>query len=203
MDWRRWSEGVDFDRLGPEGALGPPWLWAVAGVLLVLFGHKLYTALVGLLGFVVVWTLAPDLLPLPSELRLAVAVGAGVLSALLGFIVRTLAVTLTGAILGAGLAVWLIVSFGAERDILWWVVVATAAVLGAFLLRWVSELALVVASSLVGALLVVGALLEMGVTGLEGPPAWLGVALLLVVGIGVQMGLGRGKDRKRRRTAEQ
>ena len=189
MDWRLWSEGVDFGRFGAEGALGPPWLWVVAGVLLLLLGRRLYTALLGLVGFFVVYGVPEDVLALPDDMRLPVAVGVGVLAALLAFIVRKFAVALAGALLGAGGALWAIGISGVEWDPLWWIAVAVAAALGAWLLRVVFDTALIVVSSFVGALLIVAAI------GLEGTPAHVAVAVLIVVGVAFQMGRRRAADK--------
>ena len=189
MDWGLWSEGVSLGRFGSEGALGPPWLWVVAGLLLLFLGRQLYTALIGLVGFFVIYGVPQDLLPLASEMRLPLAVGVGVLAALLAFIVRKVAVALAGGMLGAGAALWAISFYGARWDILWWIVVAAAAVLGAWVLRVVFETALIVVSSFIGALLI------MAAVGLEGLPAHAGVALLIVVGVAFQMGRRRAADK--------
>lgn len=195
MDWRLWSEGVDFGRFGAEGALGPPWLWVVAGVLLLLLGRRLYTALLGLVGFFVVYGVPEDVLALPDDMRLPVAVGVGVLAALLAFIVRKFAVALAGALLGAGGALWAIGISGVEWDPLWWIAVAVAAALGAWLLRVVFDTALIVVSSFVGALLIVAAI------GLEGTPAHVAVAVLIVVGVAFQMGRRRTADKGAKKAA--
>ncbi len=195
MNISLWSEGVSLGRFGSEGAFGPPWLWAVAGLLLLLLGRQLYTALIGLVGFFVVFGVPRDLLPLASELRLLMAVGVGVLAALLAFIVRKVAVALAGAMLGVGAALWAISFYGAQWDILWWIVIAAAAVLGAWALRVVFETALIVVSSFIGALLI------MAAVGLDGLPAHVGVALLIVVGVAFQMGRRRTADREERKAS--
>ena len=189
MNISLWSEGVSLGRFGSEGALGPPWLWVVAGLLLLFLGRQLYTALIGLVGFFVVYGIPQDLLSLTSEIRLLMAVGVGVLAALLAFIVRKVAVALAGALLGAGAALWAISFYGVRWDVLWWIVIAAAAVLGAWVLRVVFETALIVVSSFIGALLI------MAAVGLEGLPAHAGVALLIVVGVAFQMRRRRAADR--------
>ena len=183
-----WSEGVSLGRFGAEGALGPPWLWVVAGLLLLLLGRQLYTALLGLLGFFVGYAVLSDLVALPSDMRLLVSVGIGVVSALLAFIVRKVAVAVAGAMLGAGAALWAAGFYGLQSEVLWWVVTAAAALLGAWLLRQVFETALIVVSSFVGALLI------MAAVGLEGMPAHAGVAVLIVAGVAFQMRRRRGAE---------
>lgn len=190
-----WSEGVSLGRFGSEGALGPPWLWVAAGLLLLFVGRQLYTALIGLVGFFVVYGLPEDVLNLPDEMRLPVAVGVGVLAALLAFIVRKVAVALAGALLGAGAALWAIGFYGVEWNVLWWIAVAAAAVLGAWLLRLVFDTALIVVSSFAGALLIVAAI------GLEGTPAHVAVAVLIVVGVAFQMGRRRKADRNAKKAS--
>ncbi len=189
MNFGLWNEGVGFGLLGAEGALGPPWLWVVAGLLLLLLGRQLYTALLGLLGFFVSYGMLSDVATLPGDLRLAVAVGVGVGSVLLAFIVRKAAVAVAGALLGAAAALWAAAFFGLQAEVLWWVVTAAAAVLGAWALRRVFETALVVVSSFIGALLIVAAV------GLEGLPAHAGIAVLIVIGVAFQMRRGRGDER--------
>ena len=190
-----WSEGVSLGRFGAEGALGPPWLWVVAGLLLLLLGRQLYTALLGLLGFFVSYGMLADVATLPSDVRLLVAVGIGVVSALLAFVVRKVAVAVAGAMLGAGAALWASGFYGLKVEVLWWVVTAVAALLGAWLLRQVFETALIVVSSFIGALLIVAAV------GLEGLPAHAAVAVLIVAGVAFQMRRRRGDERGRKRAS--
>ena len=190
-----WSEGVSLGRFGAEGALGPPWLWVVAGLLLLLLGRQLYTALLGLLGFFVSYGMLADVATLPSDVRLLVAVGIGVVSALLAFVVRKVAVAVAGAMLGAGAALWAAGFYGLKVEVLWWVVTAVAALLGAWLLRQVFETALIVVSSFIGALLIVAAV------GLEGLPAHAAVAVLIVAGVAFQMRRRRGEERGRKRAS--
>ena len=195
MNFGLWSEGVSFGRFGAEGALGPPWLWVVAGLLLLLLGRQLYTALLGLLGFFVSYGLLSDVATLPSDMRLMVSVGIGVVSALLAFVVRKVAVAVAGAMLGAGAALWASGFYGLKVEVLWWVVTAAAALLGAWLLRQVFETALIVVSSFIGALLIVGAV------GLDGLPAHAAVAVLIVVGVAFQMRRRRGDERRARKAS--
>ncbi len=185
-----WNDGVSLGPFGDEGALGPPWLWVVAGLILLLLGRRLYTALIGLVGFFVVYGVPSEVLILSGELRLLLAIGVGVLAALLAFIVRQVAVALAGALLGAGAALWAISFFGIQWDVLWWIVIAAAAVFGAWVLRVVFETALIVVSSFIGALLI------MAASGLDGLPAHAGVALLIVVGVAFQMRRRRASDRR-------
>ncbi len=190
-----WSDGVSFGRFGVEGALGPPWLWVVAGLLLLLLGRQLYTALLGLLGFFVSYAMLSDLVTLASDLRLMVAVGIGVVSALLAFVVRKVAVAVAGAMLGAGSALWASGFYGLQVEVLWWVVTAAAALLGAWLLRQVFETALIVVSSFIGALLIVAAV------DLQGLPAHAAVAVLIVAGVAFQMRRRRGDERRAKKAS--
>ncbi len=195
MNMGLWSEGVSFGRFGAEGALGPPWLWVVAGLLLLLLGRRLYTALLGLLGFFVSYAMLSDLVTLASDLRLMVAVGIGVVSALLAFVVRKVAVAVAGAMLGAGAALWASGFYGLKVEVLWWVVTAAAALVGAWLLRQVFETALIVVSSFIGALLIVAAV------GLDGLPAHAAVAVLIVAGVAFQMRRRRGEERRAKKAS--
>ena len=190
-----WNEGVNFGRFGVEGALGPPWLWVVAGLLLLLLGRHLYTALLGLLGFFVSYGMLADLVTLASDLRLMVAVGIGVITALLAFVVRKVAVAVAGAMLGAGAALWASGFYGLEAEALGWVAAAVAALVGAWVLRKVFDTALIVVSSFIGALLIVAAI------GLEGVPAHAAVAVLIVAGVAFQMRRRGGQERGAKRAS--
>ena len=174
--------------------MGPPWLWVVAGLLLLVLGRRLYTALLGLLGFFVGYALLGDLLTLPGESQLFIAVGVGIVSALLAFLVLKVAVSLGGALMGAAAALWAFSSFGLGGELLLWVIIAAAAVLGAWLLRIVFDIALIVVSSFLGALLIVAA------TGFEGLPAHVGMAVLIVAGVALQLrgrnGAGREETKR-------
>jgi len=189
------NEGVSLGRLAAEGALGPAWLWVVTGVVLLFLGRHLYTALIGLLGFFFSYAASPDLVVLPSEYRLIIAVIVGIFSAVLALLLRKFAVFLAGGMLGAGGAVWALSLVELPSDVLFWAALVLAAVLGAWVLHLVFETALVVVSSFIGALLVVAA------AGLEGLPARIGVAALIVVGVVVQTRPSREKSRRSRRAA--
>ena len=193
MNFGLWNEGVGLGPFGAEGALGPPWLWVAAGSVLLLFGRQLYTALLGLLGFFVIYGMLADVATLASDLRLGVAVGVGVVSALLAFVVRRVAVLLAGAMLGAGAALWAAGFYALRSEVLTWAAAVVAALLGAWALRQVFETALIVVSSFIGALLIMAALR------LEGMPAHVGVAVLIVAGVAFQMRRRRGDERVAKR----
>lgn len=158
-----------------DGVLTPLAVLLVGGVLLVA-GRRLFWLAVGAAGFVVALVLAVRFLdPEPLWLLLGLALVAGIAGAVLAVLLQRLAVALAGFLAGgwAGLALWIELG-GAEG----WPALGVALVAGviaAVLAGAVFEVALVVVSALIGALLIAAGI---GADGL------FGVALVAVLTVG-------------------
>lgn len=179
-----------------------PRVWlAVAGLVLLLFGRRLYALALGAAGFTFGWSLAP-LLDAGPELQLGAGVLLGVLAAMLAFFVQRLLLSVSGFLLGLFVSWWLVSAGGLHLGGLELVVVLLSGFLGAFLLQALFGAALVVMSSLVGASLLIEA------SGVAGPLAILGWFGLALVGILLQTRARgdakerRKRERKRRRKKE-
>jgi hypothetical protein len=171
-----------------EGAFrlpGSPVLWAAVGLVLLLWGRRVFWLLVAAVGFAAgllaaVWWLPAQ----PPWLGLAAGVVGGVLGAVAALVLQKLAVALAGLAVGGAAAFWgaALWGFGPGGKALACLAgAALAAILALALFDW----ALVAVSAVAGALLVLGPFdLAPGVS----LAAFLVVAL---VGIAVQArGLG-------------
>jgi hypothetical protein len=159
------------------------WLPFALGAVLVLVGRRLFWLLVATLGFLVAFTLAQRLAPdSPEPLHWVLAVGAGLIGALLAIFAQQLAVGAAGMLFGGYATLWILERNGVDLGNWEWVVLLAGGVLAAALALAVLETALVVLSSILGAGLLVGA------ARLEGLPAAISFAVLVIVGVSVQMG---------------
>jgi predicted neutral ceramidase superfamily lipid hydrolase len=129
----------------------------ILGLILLVFGLKLFWLFVAVAGFLSGMLFGDLLLPDQAQwIRLLVAVGAGVLGALLAVLAQRVAFALAGFYGGAYLALILAQSLGGEgRSMLLFVV---AGVIGAIIATLIMDRAIIVISSLVGAGVVVEAL---------------------------------------------
>jgi hypothetical protein len=176
--------------LGPlEGTLTPA-LALVVGVVLLVAGRRVFWLALGVAGFVFALLLALRWLdPEPAWLAFGLAVLAGAVGAVLAIFLQRAAVALAGFLIGgwAGLALWFLVGGGGGLGAL--VAFLVAGVLAALAAGALFEVALVVLSALIGAVLVAGA------AGVEDP---LRVALILVLaGVGALIQTAWGRRRRR------
>lgn len=172
--------------LGPlEGTLTPV-VALVVGIVLLIAGRKLFWLAVGAVGFVFALGLALRWLDAePVWLLLGLAVLAGIVGAVLAVLLQRFAVAVAGFLLGgwAGLGLWVNLGGGEGLGALFAFLVA--GVLAAVLAGALFEIALVVVSALIGAVLVTAA------AGVEGPFALLLVLVLTAAGALVQSAFGR------------
>lgn len=162
----------------------------VGGALLVL-GRKLFWLFVAAVGFAAGWAVATDLLSVqPEWLALVIALGIGVVGALVAQFVQRLAIGLAGFLAGAFLALSLVSLLHLEAAWWGWLAFLAGGILGAVLLAATFEWALIGLSSLAGAVLVAGAL------NLSSTMHLLVLIGLFVVGVIVQSALrdGAGKN---------
>lgn len=164
-----------------------PLLQVALGVALLLLGRRLFWLFVGAVGFVAGLSLATWLFPDQSPLVLMVtALVMGLLGALLALFIQKAAIVVGGFLAGGYCALMLLQHFGAHAGAEWIPFIIGGAV-GAVLLSVVFGWALVLLSSLVGALLVVDILAPGNDVSL------LAVGVLCVIGIAVQTRLMGGK----------
>ena len=160
----------------------PPALALILGALLLVAGRRLFWMLIGVAGFLAGMWLADLIFQPQSE---AVRWGIGILAGLIGIglskLFQRMAVGMAGFFLGGSAAVevfGLDLSGGEPKALIFFVI---AGVLGAILAGWLFEVALIVFSSYLGAMLVIDAL------GLPETAIMLGV--LFTAGVLVQASL--------------
>ncbi|MEW4455171.1 DUF4203 domain-containing protein [Bremerella sp. JC817] len=155
------------------------WIHAVLGVVLLFFGRSLYWAFVAVAGFLVAWEFAASAFSdLPDMMRLLIAIGVGVIGAVIALIAQRVAFALGGAYAGAYLALAFGQNASPETAPMLWILVGgiIGGVAAAMLMDW----AIIILSSLVGAWAIVATL------PVAPPLAMLAFLVLFAVGVAAQ-----------------
>lgn len=160
----------------------------LAGGLLLVIGRKLFWLYVGILGFVAGLTASERLFHVqPEWVQLLVGIALGIIGALLAYFFQEIAIAVAGFFAGAYLAssfsTMLAVNPGQTGDVLTWILFIVGGLLGAFLAVMVFDWALIVLTSVTGAMLVVEGL------SIAAPWAFWSMVGLAVVGVIIQAGL--------------
>jgi hypothetical protein len=149
------------------------------GVLLLLFGRTLYWVFIAVAGFLLGFELAARYLAdQPESIQLLVAIGGGVLGAILGMLAQRVAFAIGGLFAGGYVAMALIRAAGIPGEPLVWF--AVGGVLGAIIAALMMDWAIIALSSLAGAAAIVDQFQ------LEASLAMLLLVALTVVGVVVQ-----------------
>jgi len=159
----------------------------LVGLVLVLFGRRLYWVFVAGIGFLTGLALAPDMLPgQPDWLILLAALGLALICAVIAIAAQQLTIGLIGFVAGGGIGLLLLHALGVAGGAPAWAVYLIGGVAGLVLMLALFDWALILLSSLAGAnLIVAGVLARL--------PLPHGLALLLlialvIVGVVVQAG---------------
>ncbi|MBA3273751.1 MAG: DUF4203 domain-containing protein [Chthoniobacterales bacterium] len=131
---------------------------AVVGLIVLLFGRKLFWVCVAAVGFAAGVELAPHLMSQPTPvLQLSAALVLGLVGALLALFLQKLAVGVVGFVIGGRLAIALAATF-LTQPVYSWLPFIIGGIVGAILLVSLFSWALVLVSSIVGAHLIVQAI---------------------------------------------
>ena len=164
----------------------------VLGVVLLTTGKKLYWLFVAVVGFVIGLALATQYVHLnPAWLIYVVAVGTGVIGALLATFLQHLAIALVGFIVGGYGALYLSTLLGKSSEPFNLMAFVIGGIVGLLLVASVFNWALYMLSAWAGATLVTQAI---------GLQAQLGLILffvLFVLGMVIQAGLFREQPKKK------
>lgn len=153
----------------------------LTGSALVVFGRKLYWFAVGLLGFLGGLYLTTRFFTnMPGTTRLLIALGMGILGAVLTLTIQKVSLTVAGFIGGAYLALGLLRLLQVDQDGFRWILIAVLGLLGALLVFKVFNWGLIMVSSLAGAMIIVLTL------NLQNLLAWLVFGGLVLAGLVVQ-----------------
>jgi len=164
----------------------------VLGVVLLITGKKLYWLFVAVVGFLIGLALTVQNINLnPQWLIYVVAIGAGVIGAVLALFLQNLAIALAGFIVGGYGAYYLSQLLGNNSEAINWMAFIIGGIVGLLLVASVFNWALYVLSSWAGATLVTKAI---------GLQAQLGLVLffvLFVLGMIIQAGLFKNGPAKK------
>src|SRR6266498_4688539 len=132
---------------------------ALIGVVILLFGRKLFWLCVAAVGFAAGVEIAPHLVHEPSTLlALTVALVLGFIGALLALFLQKIAIAVAGFLTGGKLAVAIVAALFAQYAHSFGITFLIGGIIGALLLLALFDWALIVLSSVVGAHLIQSAL---------------------------------------------
>src|SRR4030042_947978 len=173
-----------------------PILNIVWGILLLTTGKKLYWLFVAVVGFVIGFALATQLNLAPQWLNYVIALGAGIIGAVLGVFLQKLAIALVGFIVGGYGAFYLTSTMlGVKAEPTNWMTFIIGGIIGLLLVASVFNWALYILSAWAGATLVTQTVTESVKVNTN-----LGLVfffVLFVLGMIIQAGLFRDQPKKK------
>ena len=176
----------------PEN-LSIPVIGVIVGVAILLFGRKLFWLFVAALGFAVGIEIAAYFMREPPLwMTLLIALGLGLLGALLAFMLQKLAIAIAGFVAGGRFASAVLAAFFVDYPHYRGITFVIGGILGALLLLALFDWVLIVLSSVEGAHLIGNGIV------LPQAGAVVLFCALVVVGVVVQGSMLRGS----RRTAD-
>ncbi len=156
------------------------------GILVLTLGRRLFWLFVGVVGFALGFTFATDLFQgQPEWLIIVIALGVGLLGALLAVFVQQIAIGVAGFVGGGYITLTVANALGWDPGPAAWLPFLIGGIIGLVLMIVLFDWALIILSSLVGASLIVQAIQ------LREPLEIALFVILVVVGIVVQAGLMR------------
>ena len=162
----------------------------VLGIILLTTGKKLYWLFVGVIGFILGMGLATQLVLNPPWLVYVVALGAGILGAILAHFLQHLAISLVGFLVGAYGASRLIGMLGITAESSTWMAFIIGGIVGLLLVSSAFNWSLYILSSWAGTTLVTQAI------DLQGTVGTVVFFALFVLGMIIQVGLFRNQTKK-------
>lgn len=155
----------------------PAFVTVLLGIVVLLFGRKLYWAFIAIAGFLIGMELANEYLADKDQwIRIAASIGAGVLGAIIGMFLQRLAFAIGGFFAGAYFAFRIFEHFHPNGDPHIWMIIG--AVVGAIVAALVMDWAIIFISALVGAAAILSPFPNL-------EPQMANVLFLLLAGIGI------------------
>ncbi|HJT80738.1 MAG TPA: DUF4203 domain-containing protein [Chthoniobacterales bacterium] len=162
----------------PPLQLSAPIVGALVGVVILLFGRRIFWLCVAAVGFAAGVELAPHLVQQPSPLlALTFALVLGFAGALLALFLQKIAIAVVGFLGGGKLALAVAAAFLGNSAQFHWLVFLIGGVIGALLLLFVFDWALIFLSSIIGAYLI-GGIVTL-------PPTGTAILFTVLVAVGV------------------
>jgi hypothetical protein len=166
--------------------LSVPIISVIVGVAILLFGRKLFWLFVAALGFAVGLQIAAYFMKEPPQwMPLLVALGCGVIGALLAVLLQKLAVAIAGFIAGGRIAWALAAAFFVDHTHYRGLTFVIGGIVGALLLLALFDWVLILLSSIEGAHLIANGITGNG-TALPEKGAMILFIALAVIGVIVQ-----------------
>ncbi len=162
------------------GAMHPsvPIISALIGVVILLFGRRLFWLCVAAVGFAAGVEFAPHFVHEPSTLvLLTVAIVLGFIGALLALFLQKIAIAIAGFLAGGKLAIAMAAAFLVQSAQYYWITFLIGGIIGAILLLVLFDWTLIALSSVVGAYLILGAIAL--------PPSGTSILFIALVAVGV------------------
>jgi hypothetical protein len=170
----------------PPLQLSAPLVGALVGAVILLFGRKIFWLCVAAVGFAAGVELAPRLVEQPTPLlALTFALVLGFVGALLALFLQKIAIGAVGFIAGGKLGLAASTAFLGNAAQFYWLTFLVAGVVGALLLLFVFDWALIFLSSMIGAYLI------CGIVTLPSTGTAILFIVLVIVGVLVQAGAAR------------
>ncbi len=155
-----------------------PIISALIGVVILLFGRRIFWLCVAAVGFAAGFEIAPQIVHEPSMLlMLTLAVVLGFIGALLALFLQKIAIAIAGFLAGGKLAVAVAATFLVQPAQYYWITFLIGGIVGALLLLVLFDWALIALSSVVGAYLVLNSI--------SLPPSGTSILFIALVAIGV------------------
>jgi hypothetical protein len=168
----------------------------VGGALLLTLGRKIFWLFVAASGFFAGFELASRTFHVsPMWVAILIGVAVGLAGALLAYFFQKLVIGVAGFLAGAFIVSRVVPLLGAQVKSWDWLIILIGGVIGIILMYAIFEWALMILSSLAGAMLVVEGL------NLAGMLAIIVGIILFVIGIAFQTGLNRKPRRERKVTS--
>jgi MFS family permease len=170
-----------------------PILNIVLGILLLTTGKKLFWLLVAVVGFVIGLAFTQYLLVNPPWLVYVLALGVGIIGAVMALLVQKLAISLVGFIAGGYGALYLSDLFAKSAQSTNWMAFIIGGIVGLLLVASVFDWALYILSAWAGSTLVTKTVTE-GV-GINGNLGMVLFFVLFFLGLIIQVGLFRDQPK--------
>lgn len=164
------------------------YIWIAIGLLLLIFGRRIYWLSVGAIGFALGFYIAPRFLGVePAWLILVIALVAGIVCALLVYYLQRLAIGFVGFLAGGYLIVAILDAVRVQTGNYYWIAILIGGIIGAIFMTVLFDWTLIIISSLIGGWMIAQNL----PVALEQPLPFVIFILLSIVGIVIQAGMKR------------
>lgn len=131
-------------------------VYLLIGIGLLMLGHRLFWLFVGSVGFIAGFTYAQEFLAIQSSMATAlIAIGAGVIGALVSIFMQGFAIGIAGFLAGTYILYVILSFFGLQANGVLWLVYIAGGAAGTVCMFMIFDWALIVLSSLTGAAVIV------------------------------------------------